>query len=67
MTAKRFKELKKQAQNEGFKDNMIQDIINEQAQLYLDCDIKTDEWEEITDDQRNKIIQAYYKGVKKRI
>ena len=64
MTTERFNVLKKQTHDEGLHDSYVDTIIGEQAQLYIDNDIKTLEGEDITPNQRGELINAYYEGVK---
>ena len=54
-----IKQLKEKAHEQGQNDTYVEDILLEQAQLFIDG--LPDE-EKLSDDDRNEIIESYRKG-----
>ena len=56
---KRLKEILKEAFDEGLNDTLVADILAENGLLYLDGgDIP----EELTDEERDAVLEAYIQG-----
>jgi predicted DNA binding protein len=58
LTNERLDKIKKEAYDEGLNDTIVADILAENALLFINSNVE----EELTDEEKAVVIQAYCQG-----